>query len=127
MSFLYKLIYIGAGGFLGAVSRFLLAGLFQRAARVFWFPSGTLGVNLLGCFVIGLLGGWVENRGLFRPELRSLLIIGFLGSFTTFSTFGYETLVFLRDQEFLYAGMNIFLHFFLGLTAVYFGYQMTLS
>lgn len=127
MNFVYKLIWIGAGGFFGAVSRFLLAGVFQKAAKVFWFPSGTLGVNILGCFLIGLLGGWVENRALFRPEIRSLLIIGFLGSFTTFSTFGYETLAFLRDQEFLFAGMNVLLHLVLGLTAVYIGYQITLS
>lgn len=127
MSLMIKLLWIGAGGFCGAISRYLWVGVFHKAAKVPWLPTGTLGVNVLGCFLIGLIGGFVENKNWLSPELRSLIIIGFLGSFTTFSTFGFESLAFFRDHDFLLGGMNIILHLIVGFIAVYLGYQMTVS
>ena len=65
------------------------------------FPYGTLSVNVLGCLAIGLLGGWADNAELFSPSMRLFLLIGLLGGFTTFSTFGYEAMAMLRDKELL--------------------------
>ena len=87
---LTKIALIAAGGGLGAVARFLLAAWANRA----WpnFPSGTLIVNLLGCLCIGLLMPlFAGHDPRFKEEWRLLLVIGFLGAFTTFSTFAYET------------------------------------
>ncbi len=61
------------------------------------FPWGTMGVNLLGCFLLGVIIALVEERGLLGPEARSLLAVGFLGAMTTFSTFVYESYGLLRD------------------------------
>jgi CrcB protein len=121
-----NLIYIGLGGFIGSVSRFLLAGMTQRLAGDAWFPLGTLVVNVLGCFVIGLLGGLVEHRDLLNAELRLFLLVGVLGGFTTFSTFGYETLTLLREAQFFAAVGSVFLHVVLGLAAVWMGYSLSM-
>ncbi len=82
-------MWVGAGGFCGAVLRFTVGGLVHRALPSGAFPYGTLAVNLLGCFAIGLLFGIGEARQLFGPAFRSFVLIGLLGGFTTFSTFGY--------------------------------------
>jgi fluoride exporter len=85
------------------------------------FPLGTLVVNVLGCSLIGLAGGLAESRQVLGPEARSLLMIGVLGAFTTYSTFGYETLALVRDVEVAKAFLNIGLHLALGLAAVWLG------
>ena len=87
-----KILLVGFGGFVGAVLRYGISGWVQRWTGSVNFPYGTLAVNLLGCLVIGLLAGLAEDRGLFTPEARLFLFIGVLGAFTTFSTFGIETL-----------------------------------
>ncbi|MFZ0390085.1 MAG: fluoride efflux transporter CrcB [Calditrichia bacterium] len=117
----YKLLLVGAGGFLGSVSRYLASGAVHRLLKNPWFPYGTLSVNVLGCFLIGLLGGVAESRQLFSPEVRLLVFLGFLGGFTTFSTFGYEVFSFARDGQLAAAGLNIVLHLLLGLAAVWGG------
>ncbi len=127
MKFLSGILFVGAGGFIGAISRYLLADWLHRFAGTFWFPTGTLSVNVIGCFLIGLLGGWSENVGILRPELRLLFIAGFLGSFTTFSTFGYEALTFVRHREFLMVLFHVGLHLILGMICVYGGYQLSLK
>ena len=91
--------------------------------HVLSFPYGTLTVNMLGCLIIGLLGGLSESRNLFGTETRGLILVGVLGGFTTFSAFGYETIQLLRDGESLAAFSNVGLHLFLGLTAVWIGYS----
>jgi len=113
---------IGAGGFLGALARYGFSGLVQRQVPLTTFPYGTLAVNLLGCFVIGVMAGLAESRQLFGPEFRLFALIGLLGGFTTFSTFGYETFGMIRDAEFLRAAANIALHVILGLTLVWLGH-----
>ena len=77
---------VGSGGFLGALARYGLSGLVQRQLPLSTFPYGTLSVNLLGCFAIGILAGLAESRQLLGPELRTFALIGILGGFTTFST-----------------------------------------
>jgi len=99
-------VYVGAGGFIGAVARWALSGAITRAAGAS-FPFGTLTVNVVGSLLIGVLMGLVEYRGVFSPEQRQFLIIGGLGGFTTFSTFSHETLALLRNGEHALAALNI--------------------
>jgi len=120
-----KLILVGTGGFLGSVSRYLLSGLTHRLVGRADFPYGTLAVNVIGCLMIGLLSGLAENRQLFTPELRLLVFIGFLGGFTTFSTFGYEVVSFARDGQLIASLGNLMLHLVLGLGAVWTGLALS--
>jgi len=122
---LKNLLIVGLGGFTGSVLRYLLGGAVHQWLRNPWFPYGTLAVNLLGCFFIGLLGGWSDNLDLLAPATRLFLLIGLLGGFTTFSTFGYETLALLRDREVTAALLNIALQLLVGLTAVWLGYMLS--
>ena len=117
---------IGSGGFLGAMARYGLSGLVHRKMPMTTFPFGTLGVNLLGCFLIGISVGFLESRQLFGPEFRMFVLIGLLGGFTTFSAFGYETFVMLKDDKYIQAVANTGLHIFLGLALVWIGYVLTL-
>jgi len=122
---MYKLLIIGIGGFIGAIGRYTVSGWIQRIFKNTWYPLGTLGVNCIGCLLIGLLGGLVENKELFRPGTRLFLLVGLLGAFTTFSTFGYETFSLLRSSQFLMAGINITAQVLLGLFAVWLGYTIS--
>ncbi len=112
-----KALIVGAGGFLGAITRYGLSGFVHRFASGL-FPFGTLVVNLMGCFLIGGLMSLVEDRQLLAPGTRLFLAIGFLGSFTTFSTFSYETLELMRHGSMRLAAWNIGGSVILGLAAV---------
>ncbi len=114
----------GAGGFIGTVLRYLLNTWIYRILAYPLFPYGTLFVNVMGCLTIGLLSGIAESRNVFTPELRIFIFIGILGGFTTFSSFGYDTFAFFRDGQIGLAGLNIFLQLFLGLSAVWLGFQI---
>jgi CrcB protein len=81
---------------LGSVARYWLAGMVQRLSGI-GFPIGTLAVNVLGSFVVGLVLALSLDRGLLNADLRTLLAVGFCGGFTTMSTFSYETVSLLRD------------------------------
>jgi CrcB protein len=118
---------VGSGGFLGALSRYGLSGLVHRHMPLTTFPYGTLAVNLLGCLLIGLLAGLGEARQVFGPEVRLFALIGLLGGFTTFSTFGYETFAMIRDSEYVRAAANVGVHVILGLVLVWIGYTLTTS
>lgn len=120
-----RLLIVGTGGFLGSISRYMVSGLVHRLLTQAAFPYGTLTVNVLGCLAIGLLSGLAESRQLFSPELRLLIFIGFLGGFTTFSTFGYEIVSFVRDGQIMGALMNLMLHLILGLGAVWTGFALS--
>ncbi len=95
------LFAVALGGAFGAVARYLTAGWLQDATHGF-FPWGTLGVNVLGSLILGFSMAWLQGT-MASTELRALLTIGFLGSFTTFSTFSYETVALLRDGEWVRA------------------------
>lgn len=113
-----QLLLVGMGGFVGAVSRYLVSGLVHRLLPLSHLPVGTLVVNVTGCLVIGLLGALADARGLFSGPTRLLVFIGALGGFTTFSTFAFETLALARDGETFPAAANVALHLILCLLAV---------
>lgn len=87
-------LLVGGGGFLGSVLRYGISGLAQRLDPSAGFPVGTLTVNAIGCFLIGLVGALADSRGLFGPEMRLFFFIGVLGGFTTFSHSDLKPLLF---------------------------------
>lgn len=104
-----ELVWVALGGALGSVSRFKLGSLIGAHFPAA-FPVATLAVNLLGCFLIGILVAIGEKRGALTPEARLLLQVGVLGGFTTFSAFGLETFALLRAEKLglalLYVGLS---------------------
>lgn len=112
-----ELFAVGLGGFLGAVARYLVTGWVHRFAGV-GFPWGTLTVNLAGCAALGALMALLEARVAIPPEWRLFLGLGLLGSFTTFSTVGYETVELLRGGDLALAAANAFGGMVLGTAAV---------
>jgi CrcB protein len=116
----FELLVVGAGGFLGAIARYGLSGYVQRHVRG-EFPAGTLAVNLVGCIVIGLFMTLVKDRQLFDPQTRMFVTMGFLGSLTTFSTFGYETVELMRGDEWRLALLNVLANVALGVIGVLIG------
>lgn len=100
----------------------MISGWVQRLAVTSVFPYGTLVVNVLGCFLIGILGGLAEYRQVLEPGQRLFLMIGVLGGFTTFSTFAFETLSLMQDAELLKSLVNTLLQVCLGLAAAFAGF-----
>jgi len=118
-----KLIMIAAGGAFGTLLRYLVAGWGQRLSSGS-FPTGTLTVNVTGCLLIGFLGALFAGPYLVRDEYRVAVLVGVLGSFTTFSTFSAETFALLNDRQVGYAVVNVLLSNGLGFIAVWFGYRL---
>jgi fluoride exporter len=118
------LLIIGSGSFLGGISRFLASKYVQNSV-VSGFPYGTLIVNILGCFLIGLFYGISERYNWMNQEWKMFLTVGFCGGFTTFSTFANENMAMLRDGEFFHLALYTCLSVFLGFTAVWTGNMLT--
>ena len=117
----YLLIF--AGGGLGAVLRYWAQGLvYNRMGSA--FPYGTVLVNIVGCFVIGLLMVSMEERFLATPALRLFLTVGILGGFTTFSSFAFETMAMFRDGESALALANVDLSVLVCLCATWTGMKL---
>lgn len=118
-----RLIYIGLAGGAGTLMRYWLS---EWTARRFGetFPTGTLLVNLAGCFLAGLLFCLMFDRYLINPTLRTVVLIGLLGGFTTFSSFGLQTFTLLRDGEVGLALFNIAISNSGGLLMVWVGYSL---
>jgi CrcB protein len=118
---LVQMLLVGAGGFLGANARYLL-GLLATAHLGTRFPFATVFINVSGSFLLGLVGTLAAERWIPNPEpFRLLLGVGFLGAFTTFSTFEYENHALLQDGQWLLAGLNFVLSPVLGYLAVWLG------
>lgn len=116
-----KIVLVGMGGFMGAVLRYWVSGYVQNITHNIAFPYGTLVVNITGCFLIGMLYYLVESQAGMTAEMRLLLMVGLLGSFTTYSTFSSETMNLLQDQRLFPALLNIGTHLIFGLFAVMLG------
>ena len=117
---LNQLIMIAAGGAAGSLLRFMLStGVHRVAGRD--FPYGTLSVNIIGSLLMGMLYILLIERASVAVEWRALLLIGFLGAFTTFSTFSIETLNLLENGELIKAGTNVLLSVSLCLLAAWTG------
>ena len=106
------------GGFIGAVSRYYLSGLAQKYFHNY-NHLGTLAVNILGCFLLGVFMHLVHTRGLFGPNLRLMVSIGLIGALTTYSTFAFETYQLMVQNRVYAAGINIMFHLTVGLAAVW--------
>jgi CrcB protein len=115
-----NIFIIGIGGFLGAISRYGVAlWIGQRWGRN--FPLGTFVINVSGSFLIGLLMSLFTERFMVNPQWRLMLVVGFLGAYTTFSTFEYETGALMKDGEWLIAMLNVLLSVSVGFIALKLG------
>lgn len=120
---LKQLVMIAAGGAVGSLMRFVLStGVHRVVGRD--FPYGTLSVNVFGSLLMGILYIVLIERASVGAEWRALLLVGFLGAFTTFSTFSIETLNLIENGELIKAGTNVFLSVFLCVLAAWLGVIM---
>ncbi len=118
-----KILYIGIGGFIGAVLRYWLSGItYDKFGTA--FPYGTFVVNIIGAFILGLLITLTESRFVMHPTLKVAITIGILGAFTTFSTFCYETVALLQTGDFFKAFLNIFFSLLFGIVAILAGIKI---
>lgn len=115
-----RILLIACVGAVGTAARYFLQGWVQRALGEN-FPWGTLAVNVFGCFLFGLIWSMSEERFLINPEWRIILLVGFLGAFTTFSSFVFETGELLRDTQWKMAMANLVAENGLGLIAFFLG------
>ncbi len=116
-----KTIFIALAGLAGTLIRYWLAGFVSRQYGE-TFPWGTLIVNLIGSFLAGALYHLAEERLLISPALRTIIMIGLLGGFTTFSSYGLQTFTLLRDGQIGLATLNVAVSNVLGLLMVWMGY-----
>jgi len=105
-------LIVGIGSALGGITRYFLSNFVYKFFEPV-FPYGTLVVNIIGSFLIGIFLFYLDANDLISSEVRIFLTIGFCGGLTTFSTFTYETFKLIQNSEFLFAGLNILLNLFL--------------
>lgn len=117
-------LLVALGGALGSVARHLLSGWVLHHSAEWRFPLGTFLVNVIGCFVVGVLGGLVVKHDFFSPEVRIFLFAGIAGGFTTFSAFGLETFYLLRREEVLVAGSYVMSSVLVGLLVLWLGFVL---
>ncbi|MCU1266127.1 MAG: CrcB-like protein [Acidobacteria bacterium] len=118
-----KAILIGLAGLIGTLGRYALSGIIARRFGE-TFPTGTLVVNIVGCFLAGFLFYLMQERFLINETMRAMVMIGLLGGFTTFSSFGLQTFTLLKDGEIWFAAVNIVGSNLLGLLLVWAGYSL---
>jgi CrcB protein len=116
-----RVLLIGGFGFLGTVARYATQGAVQRLMGG-TFPYGTLAVNVIGSFLVGLIATLTLERAAVNPLVRSAVLIGFCGGFTTFSAYAYETFELIRTGDPLRGFANLAAQLALGLVAVWIGY-----
>ena len=117
-----NLFYVASGGAVGAVLRYLTSNFYK-----FYFPNfpiGTLFINFIGSFLIGILASHLESRGTSYIFIKYFLIIGILGSFTTFSTLSLETIQLVNDKKLFLSLVYIFLSISLCILGAFFGFNI---
>jgi len=115
-----KYLMVGLGGFLGAVARFWLGGYVQNRLGAL-FPYGTFIINMSGSFLVGFIVTVLAENAHWSANWRYLIPIGFIGAYTTFSTFEYETLRSMQEGQFAVAFLNVILSVTVGFAAVWLG------
>ena len=115
-----NIICVGCGGFLGAISRYIIS-IYTSKQFLFKIPLGTLILNVLGVFLIGLIMELTIKNNFISPQLKLFLTTGIMGGLTTFSTFSYETIVLIKEGNILLAILNILLNLILSLLGVVLG------
>ncbi len=115
-----SILIVGFGGGIGSILRFLTS-FYMSKYFPSKFPLGTFTVNLLGCFLVGLLLGYFEKNNLMNSDMKLLFVTGFCGGYTTFSAFGYENMNLIQNNNSLFALGYIGASLFFGLLAVWFG------
>ncbi|MEH7248851.1 fluoride efflux transporter CrcB [Neobacillus niacini] len=116
-----KLLLVMLGGFLGAVSRFTLGEWIQTESG---FPLATLSINLFGCFILSWFLTFITLRKSSKPEFTLFIGTGFIGSFTTFSTFSVETVLLFNNGLTVYGVIYIVASIFFGVLLAYIGYKI---
>lgn len=126
---LLNLVLVAAGGALGAVLRFVIANLIEQLSspNVHTFPFGTLTVNLIGCLLIGIGATYMMGpQAVLREPFRLLVIVGLLGGFTTFSTFGLESVELFNEEKWTWLAVYVLASNVGGLLLVWLGWSVTM-
>ena len=113
-------LYLAVAGAIGTLARYAMSGLVQRLCGAD-FPFGTMAVNLVGCLLFGVGWGLAERHVEITPEQRLIIFTGFMGAFTTFSTYAFETQALMRQSEWILAGANALGQLALGLALMVVG------
>ena len=116
-----EILIVGVGSFGGGALRYILSVGLSKLGRLWAFPIGIRVINVLGCFLIGVLYGYFKSKATTDPVLPLLLMTGVLGGFTTFSTFSFETVQLLQQNEWLKAAFYVVGSVGLGVVACYLG------
>jgi CrcB protein len=124
MTKLLPVVLIALGGAAGTLARYGVSLACARPAARLGFPVATVAVNLLGCFLIGLLNGLFADRVTVRPEVRAALVVGFLGGFTTFSSYAWETATLLEKRETFRFAANVLASNVAGVLCAMLGYAL---
>lgn len=119
-----QLMLVALGGAIGSVARFKLSGLVLRYSLDWRFPFPTFTVNIIGCLVIGILAGLASREGFISADMRVLLFTGLVGGFTTFSAFGLETMVLLREGHIGIAAAYVVASIVVGLAVMWLGFEL---
>ncbi len=120
---LQKILLLALAGAFGTITRYALAGVVQKMSG-HSFPWGTMAVNILGCFIAGLIWSLIEGRINISGELRIIIFVGFFGAFTTFSTFILESGELFRNSQYMLAMINIGMQNIFGLAAMFAGVML---
>ena len=115
-----RILLIAIFGAIGTLARYGLQGIIQYRTGPA-FPTGTLAVNLSGCLLLGFLGQLTLNRMVVSPEMRVAMTIGFFGGYTTFSSFGWETIKMFEDGEWVWGGVYVLASVVIGLIFTWLG------
>ena len=118
------ILFVGIGGGIGSILRYLTSRLVARYAQAEWLFLGTFAANIIGCFLIGLLAGWMLTRYPDNQSFRLLFIVGFCGGYTTFSTFAFENLRLFESQQWVLLALYTIVSVVIGIWMVWLGMKV---